>query len=90
MLDIPLLFLDIPQGTVRPEVEMDIPAGERICHRAGEGTDQGDGVWLFGLETPEDSAWRDRWSDGASYILRAYARDGALLERWTGTVPEAQ
>lgn len=85
---LPLLFLDIPREAVRVEVEMDIE--ETPCHRAGEGADQGNGVWLFGLETPEEGGWSDRWYEGASYILRAYARDGALLGRWTGTVPEAQ
>ena len=87
---LPLLFLDIPQGAVRVEVEMDIPDGEKTCHRAGEGTDQGNGVWLFGLETPEEGGWSDRWYDGASYTLRAYARDGSLLGLWTGTVPVSQ
>lgn len=82
---LPLLFLDIPQGAVRAEVEMDIE--ETPCHRAGEGTNQGNGVWLFGLEPPEEGGWSDRWYDGASYTLQAYAQDGALLGLWTGTVP---
>lgn len=85
---LPLLFLDIPQGAVRAEVEMDIE--ETPCHRAGEGTEQGGGVWLFALEPPEEGGWSDRWYEGASYTLRAYARDGALLGRWTGTVPVSQ
>ena len=85
---LPLLFLDIPREAVRVEVEIDIE--ETPCHRAGEGTNQGNGVWLFGLETPEEGGWSDRWYEGASYILRAYAQDGALLGRWTGTVPEAK
>lgn len=75
---LPLLFLDIPQRAVRAEVEMDI--AETACHRAGEGAYQGNGVWLFALETPEE---------GASYTLRAYAQDGGLLGHWTGTVPAA-
>lgn len=83
---LPLLFLDVPQGAVRAELEMDIE--ETPCHRAGEGTDQGDGVWLFGLEPPEEGGWSDRWYEGASYTLRAYAQDGSLLGRWTGIVPE--
>lgn len=87
---LPLLFLDIPEGAVRAEVEMDIPDGETTYHRAGEGTDQGNGVWLFGLETPEDGSWSDRWFDGVSYTLRAYAQDGGLLGLWTGTVPLSQ
>ena len=85
---LPLLLLDVPQGAVRTEVEMDIPGEEKTYHRAGEGTDQGSGVWLFGLDTPEDSGWSDRWYDGASYTLRAYALDGSLLGLWTGTVPD--
>lgn len=84
---LPLLFLDIPQGTVRVEVEMDIE--ETPCHRAGEGTYQGNGVWLFGLETPEEGGWSDRWYEGASYTLRAYAGNGSPLGLWTGTVPMA-
>lgn len=85
---IPLLFLDIPRGTAWTEVEMDIPNEEKTYHRAGGGTNQGNGVWLFGLETPEEGGWSSRWYDGASYTLRAYARDGSLLGLWTGTVPD--
>lgn len=83
---LPLLFLDVPREAVRVELEMDIE--ETPCHRAGEGTDQGNGVWLFALEAPEEGGWSDRWYEGASYILRVYGRlgDELILEQ-EGTVP---
>lgn len=84
---LPLLFLDIPQEAVRVEVEMDIE--ETPCHRAGEGTDQGNGVWLFGFETPEDGGWSSRWYDGAAYTLRVYGGpDGGLILEQEGTIPK--
>ena len=90
---VPLLFLDVPQGTARAEVEMDIPFEGEVYHRAGAGTRQESGAWLFALEPPDNrengSTWGEDWYEGAAYTLRTYGSDGDLTGTFRGIVPEA-
>ena len=58
-----------------------------FVQRKAAGYDLGDGIWLFPMDTPEESFPRD-WYTGASYTLRLYGGDGALLLEREGVLPE--
>ena len=85
-----LLFLRVPQETVRAELDMDARFwdDEHFTRRVQEGLCLEDGVWLFPLESPE-GGWSGDWYEGAAYTLRLYREDGTLLLGQSGTVRES-
>lgn len=85
-----LLFLQVPGETSRAELDMDtvLLGGERFARSAREGICLKDGLWLFPLGDPEGGYSGD-WYEGASYALRLYGADGALLLEKKGVLPAA-
>ena len=93
-----LLILDMPVGTSpflpdgpgRAEVEIGPFEYEgRTNHLSGKGTDLGDGVWLFALNSENVIARGLDWYAGAPYVLRAYSGlDGGLILEQEGTIPK--
>ena len=87
-----VLFLNVPEGAVRGELDLEGGRARReeeraFVQRKAAGYDLGDGIWLFPMDTPEESFPRD-WYTGASYTLRLYGGDGALLLEREGVLPE--
>lgn len=82
-----LLFLRVPQETVRAELDMDARFwdDEHFTRRVQEGLCLEDGVWLFSLEPPEGGYPGD-WYEGATYTLRLYREDGGLLLERSGII----
>lgn len=82
-----LLFLRVPQETVRAELDMDARFwdDEHFTRRVQEGLCLEDGVWLISLEPPEGGYPGD-WYEGATYTLRLYREDGGLLLERSGII----
>lgn len=83
----PLLFVQMPEGAVSGELEVEVTYRGRELHREGLLFDLGDGVWMGEVEPPEESYTPD-WMEGGTYYLRLYDVQGALLLRQWGTIPE--
>lgn len=83
----PLMFISVPQGADRAELEFRIVYRGKEHFWSGQGFDLGGGTWLFPLETPE-VPYGDYWWRGGGYVLRLYRADGSPLLEQSGTIPE--
>ena len=83
----PLLFVQMPEGAVSGELEVEVTYRDRELHRDGLLFDLGDGVWMGAVDTPEEGYTPD-WMEGGRYCLRLYDVQGALLLEQQGTIPE--
>lgn len=87
-----VLFLDVPEGAARGEMDIEgsyTRRGEEraFAQRNVAGYGLGDEIWLFPIDTPEESYPRN-WYTGASYTLRLYGEGGELLLEREGVLPE--
>lgn len=84
-----LLFIQIPEGTARGELAVDVTYQEEEYHQMAQGWAMDGGVWMFGVDMPEGAHSAD-WYQDAAYTLRLFDGADRLLLEQSGHIPQAE